>query len=106
MNPYVFIVGCPRSGTTLLQLIVVSDYNLAHLREGYGSAARRVRRIYNGLDLGRFPYRSPRERAPRIVGVGRLVEKKGFVDLIEACAINSLPSAPRAEAWPAREGGV
>ncbi len=82
-----FIVGCPRSGTTLLQLIVVSDYNLAHLRERYGSAARRVRRIYNGLDLGRFPYRSPRERAPRIVGVGRLVEKKGFVDLIEACAI-------------------
>ena len=67
--------------------VTVSDYNLAHLREGYGSAARCVRRIYNGLDLERFPYRSPRERAPRIVGVGRLVEKKGFVDLIEACAI-------------------
>jgi colanic acid/amylovoran biosynthesis glycosyltransferase len=67
--------------------VTVSDYNLAYLRESYGSAARRVRRIYNGLDLERFPYRSPRERAPRIVGVGRLVEKKGFVDLIDACAI-------------------
>ena len=67
--------------------VTVSDYNLAYLRESYGPAARRVRRIYNGLDLERFPYRSPRERPPRIVGVGRLVEKKGFVDLIEACAI-------------------
>jgi colanic acid/amylovoran biosynthesis glycosyltransferase len=67
--------------------VTVSDYNLAYLHESYGSAARRVRRIYNGVDLERFPYRSPRERPPRIVGVGRLVEKKGFVDLIEACAI-------------------
>jgi colanic acid/amylovoran biosynthesis glycosyltransferase len=67
--------------------VTVSDYNLAHLRESYGFAAQHVRRIYNGLDLERFPYRSPRERPPRIVGVGRLVEKKGFIDLIEACAI-------------------
>jgi colanic acid/amylovoran biosynthesis glycosyltransferase len=67
--------------------VTVSDYNLAYLRENYGAAAQHVRRIYNGLDLERFPYRSPRERPPRIVGVGRLVEKKGFVDLIEACAI-------------------
>ena len=67
--------------------VTVSDYNLAYLRESYGSAARHVRRTYNGLDLERFPYRSPYERAPRIVGVGRLVEKKGFVDLIDACAI-------------------
>jgi colanic acid/amylovoran biosynthesis glycosyltransferase len=67
--------------------VTVSDYNIAYLRESYGPAARHVRRIYNGLDLERFPYRSPRERPPRIVGVGRLVEKKGFVDLIEACAI-------------------
>ena len=67
--------------------VTVSDYNIAYLRESYGPAARHVRRIYNGLDLERFPYRSPRERPLRIVGVGRLVEKKGFVDLIEACAI-------------------
>ena len=67
--------------------VTVSDFNLAYLRESYGLAARHVRRIYNGLGLERFPYRSPRERPPRIVGVGRLVEKKGFVNLIEACAI-------------------
>src|SRR5262249_16325102 len=29
----------------------------------------------------------PHERPPRIVAVGRLVEKKGFEDLVDACAI-------------------
>jgi colanic acid/amylovoran biosynthesis glycosyltransferase len=86
--------------------VTVSDYNLEYLRESYGPATEHMRRIYNGLDLERFSYQSPRERPPHIVGVGRLVEKKGFDDLIEACAINSLPPAPRAEAWPAREEGA
>ena len=30
-----------------------------YLREKYGPAAQRVRRVYNGLDLRRFPYRRP-----------------------------------------------
>jgi colanic acid/amylovoran biosynthesis glycosyltransferase len=67
-------------------VVTVSDYNLAYLRETYGPAAARVQRIYNGLDLERFPYASPADRPPQIVGVGRLVEKKGFADLIDACA--------------------
>ena len=72
VNPYVFIVGCPRSGTTLLQRIVDAhpdiavvfethsiprwlekrrgDYNLEYLRESYGLATEHMRRIYNGLD--------------------------------------------------------
>ena len=68
-------------------VVTVSDYNLEYLCKNYGPAAQRVRRIYNGLDLERFPYASPRERSPRILGVGRLVEKKGFAVLIESCAI-------------------
>ena len=67
-------------------VITVSDYNVAYLRERFGAAAR-VRRVYNGLDLERFPYRPPYDRPPRIVAVGRLIEKKGFNDLIDACAI-------------------
>jgi glycosyltransferase involved in cell wall biosynthesis len=67
--------------------VTVSDYNLEYLRENYGTAAERVHHIYNGLDLERFPYRLPRERPPLILGVGRLVEKKGFADLIEACLL-------------------
>ncbi|MGH2542367.1 MAG: glycosyltransferase family 4 protein [Ardenticatenaceae bacterium] len=68
-------------------VVTVSDYNVRYLRQRYGDSAVRVRRIYNGLDLERFPYRVPDRRRPRVVGVGRLVEKKGFAYLVEACAI-------------------
>jgi glycosyltransferase involved in cell wall biosynthesis len=68
-------------------VITVSDYNLGHLRATYGPAAARVQRIYNGLDLQQLPYGAPHDRPPRIVAVGRLVEKKGFADLIDACAL-------------------
>lgn len=67
-------------------VVTVSDYNLGFLQQGYGPAAERVERIYNGLELDRFGYAPPRRRPARIVAVGRLVEKKGFGDLIDACA--------------------
>ena len=71
VNPYVFIVGFPRSGTTPLQRIVDAhpaiavvfethwiprwfeerrgDYNFEYLRESYGLATDHMRRIYDGL---------------------------------------------------------
>ncbi len=67
-------------------VITVSDFNLSFLRQTYGPAAHRVRRIFNGLELDYFPYQAPLNRPPRIAAVGRLVEKKGFAYLIEACA--------------------
>lgn len=68
------------------QVITVSDYNVAYLQEQYGEDAAYVHRIYNGLDLAHFPYRAPTLRPRRIVAVGRLVKKKGFADLVTACA--------------------
>jgi colanic acid/amylovoran biosynthesis glycosyltransferase len=68
-------------------VVTVSDFNVYYLRRSFGHAAAKVQRIYCGLDLNRFPYESPQDRPARIVSVGRLVEKKGFEDLIEACAI-------------------
>jgi Sulfotransferase family len=72
VNPYDFIVGCPRSATTLPQrnvdahpaIAVVfethwipgwlekrrGEYNLEYLRESHGPATEHTRRIYNGLD--------------------------------------------------------
>ncbi|HWH35092.1 MAG TPA: glycosyltransferase [Acidimicrobiales bacterium] len=67
--------------------VTVSDFNLAHLRRAHGSATARTARVYNGLDLERFAYSDPRHRPPVIVGVGRLVEKKGFATLVDACAL-------------------
>ncbi|MBT8484902.1 MAG: glycosyltransferase family 4 protein [Phycisphaerales bacterium] len=66
-------------------VVTVSDFNLKHLADRYGADAARVERIYNGLDLDRFAYETPSGRPPVILGVGRLVEKKGFADLIDAC---------------------
>jgi len=68
-------------------VITVSDYNVEYLRQTYDPTAACIQRIYNSLDLERFPYEAPHNRPPRIAAVGRLVEKKGFADLIEACAI-------------------
>jgi colanic acid/amylovoran biosynthesis glycosyltransferase len=68
-------------------VVTITDFNLAFLRETYGAAAAHVEQIYNGLDLTEFTYEAPTDRRPVIVAVGRLVEKKGFTYLVEACAI-------------------
>ncbi len=68
-------------------VVTVSDFNVGFLRDRFGSAARSVRRVYNGLDLDEFAYERPRTRPPLVVAVGRLVEKKGFDVLVEACDI-------------------
>jgi glycosyltransferase involved in cell wall biosynthesis len=68
-------------------VITVSDFNLDYLMETYGSAALGVHRVYNGLDLRHLPFMLPEQRPPVVLSVGRLVEKKGFADLIDACAI-------------------
>lgn len=68
-------------------VVTVSDHNLRYLRETYGRSADCVRRIYNGLHLDAFTFALPRERENLVIAVGRLVEKKGFDDLIRAMAI-------------------
>lgn len=71
-------------------VITVTDYNLRfiHALLGNDPATARVVRLYNGVDLSRFaaaPY--PRANPPLVLAVGRLVEKKGFDVLVDACAI-------------------
>jgi colanic acid/amylovoran biosynthesis glycosyltransferase len=68
-------------------IVTVSDYNLDWLRQHHRPAASGVERIYNGLTLSEFHYRSPADRPRKIVAIGRLVEKKGFDVLIDACAL-------------------
>lgn len=66
--------------------VTVSDFNARRLRALANGT--RVVRIYNGLDLERFaPDGAPRATPPLVLAVGRLVEKKGFDDLVRACAL-------------------
>ena len=68
-------------------VITVSNYNLNYLHTTIGPDAAHTQHIYNGLDLTQFSYKKPDNRLHKIVSVGRLVEKKGLHDLIDACGI-------------------
>lgn len=71
----------------------VSDYSARDLRARFPGAAAKVKRVYNGLDLAPFRAAGARRDAKAVwkgerllLSVGRLIEKKGFDDLVRACA--------------------
>ncbi len=66
-----------------------TDYSRDLLRERCPDSAIKIHRIYNGMDLQRFPaahFEMSENTAPRIISIGRLVAFKGFDHLIDACA--------------------
>lgn len=66
-------------------VVTVSDYAANLLRERFGQDAAKIRRVYNGVDVSKFSGAIFSSPVPTIVGIGRLIEKKGFADLIRAC---------------------
>jgi len=59
-------------------VVTVCDANVRHLEASvapHGMA--KVRRLYNGIDLDAFPYSEEGRDPDHVLGVGRLVEKKG-----------------------------
>jgi colanic acid/amylovoran biosynthesis glycosyltransferase len=72
-------------------VVTVSRFNQAYLQEIQGDGPGDVRCLYNGIDLRHFKINPHAAREPGLIlSVGRLVEKKGFVPLIHACALLAL----------------
>jgi glycosyltransferase involved in cell wall biosynthesis len=70
-------------------IVTVCDSNREYIRSHLSpEAADRVVRIYNGLFPEEYARSPVTQRTPgMILGVGRLVGKKGFRDLLQACAL-------------------
>lgn len=63
--------------------------NAAHLADRFPNCTH-VHTVYHGLDTAYFAplhQELKGEAVPRILAVGRFVEKKGFADLVDACAL-------------------
>ena len=66
--------------------VTVTDYNVAQLGRVAPVGVPKIHRIYNGTRLDLLaPVEEVSAGPPTIVAVGRLVEKKGFRYLLEAC---------------------
>jgi len=69
-------------------VVTVSEFNRDYLAGKFGFQEK-IHCIYNGLDLDLFQFHPPTDGSKKICAVGRLVPKKGFTHLIEACRILS-----------------
>ena len=68
-------------------VVTETDHARRWMEATYPAARGRIFRVFNGIALDGFLPREPAGAVPRILSVGRYVEKKGFGDLIAACAL-------------------
>ncbi|MCA9197811.1 MAG: glycosyltransferase family 4 protein [Planctomycetales bacterium] len=68
------------------RIVTVSQFNMDYLQTRFAPHASRMSLVYNGLNLDEFAYSPTMTRSPIILAVGRLIQKKGFATLIDACA--------------------
>ncbi len=82
-----FEIGLEKLIQTARLIITETDYSEKFLRERFPEHADRIHRIYNGLNLAEFGHANFSSDPPMIVAIGRLIAKKGFANLIRACAL-------------------
>jgi glycosyltransferase involved in cell wall biosynthesis len=86
-TPRNFQIGLDKLVDAARFIATETDYAEKFLRERFSDDANRIHRIYNGLDLTLFKRADFSSTPPLIVAVGRLIAKKGFVDLLRACRL-------------------
>ena len=68
-------------------IVTETDYSEKFLRKRFPERADQIHRTYNGLNLAEFGRANFSSDPPLIVAIGRLIPKKGFANLIRACAL-------------------
>ncbi|PYJ58358.1 MAG: hypothetical protein DME82_00180 [Verrucomicrobia bacterium] len=85
--PRHFEIGLDKLVDAARLIVTETDYAAQFLRERFPQRADRVHRIYNGLNPAEFERADFSSTPPLIIAVGRLIAKKGFAELIRACAL-------------------
>lgn len=88
--PKPFAISLGKLVSRARAVVTVSDFGVQFLRENYPDEAAKFQRVYNGIDLSRFHPADFSAPAQTIISIGRLIEKKGFADLIKACRLLKL----------------
>jgi glycosyltransferase involved in cell wall biosynthesis len=85
--PWDFAISLANLIQNAAAAVTVSDYSAGLLKERFPESAGKIHRVYNGVDPAQFHPADFGSGVPAIVSIGRLIEKKGFADLIEACRL-------------------
>jgi colanic acid/amylovoran biosynthesis glycosyltransferase len=85
--PGKFEIGLDKLVGSARVIITETDYSETFLRKRFPERADRIHRIHNGLNLDDFGRAKFSAEIPLIVAIGRLIVKKGFTNLIRACAL-------------------
>ncbi|HEY2614347.1 MAG TPA: glycosyltransferase family 4 protein [Chthoniobacterales bacterium] len=85
--PRDFAISLSKIIESAAAIVTVSDYSANFLKERFPAEAAKIHRIYNGVELSCFHPTNFGGGIPSIISIGRLIEKKGFADLISACGL-------------------
>ena len=85
--PRDFEIGLNKLVDAARAVVTETDYAKKFLQERFPDRADKIYRIYNGLNLAEFRRADFSSASPTIIAVGRLIDKKGFADLIQACRL-------------------
>lgn len=85
--PINFEIGLEELVDSAAAVVTVSDFGSSFLRNRFPRHTTKFHRIYNGLDPSSFPHNSDLSDVPCLLSIGRLIEKKGFHDLVSACGL-------------------
>jgi glycosyltransferase involved in cell wall biosynthesis len=85
--PQEFEISLEKLIATASTVIAASDYASNFLKGEFPQSAGKIHRVYNGLELSKFQRATFPNAIPTIIAIGRLIDKKGFAELVRACEL-------------------